>query len=138
MEDDRLEFIGILNDAWSGETEIITSDTVYAAIAVYDRISCESKAKALRFVKMSDPASWNAKMWAIFFSRMLENADNESERILSENQKERAAIMEYDAYCPRWHAEDRALGRRRCPLEGPEIESQEKAAGLWCEYACET
>ena len=55
----------------------------------------------------------------------------------NENQAERAAIMEYDAYCPRWQAEDRALGRCQCPMDSPEAAQAERARPLGCEYACE-
>ena len=69
----------------------------------------------------------------------LKRAEQYTDSLLDcdENAKERAAIIEYDAYCPRWHAEDRAIGRRRCPMESPEVDQAERSEPMWCEYACQ-
>ena len=125
-----------------GEEEAMNLDgcnpiDAYILTALYERVPDHVKAGVDRICEFQHPQNWPASMRATIYDRLKRAADEVSDS-LTIDQKERAAIMEYDAYCPRWHAEDRALGRRRCPLEGPEIESQETAAGLWCEYACET
>ena len=107
----------------------------YILTALYDRVGEQVKIGVDRICEFQHPRDWPAPMRATIYDRLKRAADEVSDS-LTMDQQERAAIMEYDAYCPRWHAEDRALGRRKCPMEGPEIEMQEKAAGLWCGYAC--
>ena len=108
----------------------------YILTALYERVPDHVKAGVDRICEFQHPREWPGEMRATIYERLMAAAQKVSDT-MTENQAERAAIMEYDAGCPRWQAEDRALGRCQCPMESPEAAQAERERPLGCEHACE-
>ena len=80
----------------------------YCLTVLYERVGDDVRKGIERICEYAKPADWTLRMKVEIYQRMIAAANLRGEG-MTEDQAERAAIMEFDGGLGRWAAEDYAM-----------------------------